>query len=304
MSQNNHATKLSPEWRKDNTLTAPEDRNMNNPTTVDAKASQLTPEQVDMAMEKLNNTSYVERFPEVERRLADSPLEMQRICLFSFVPAKGATPNEKGVYGFAKVRGSFPTGEEANERALQLVKTDSYHQIYHAYVGRPFPITDSSEYSKEVSTVDLKNEMTMAVSEDVKKKREKEQREIEEIKQREEELLNDARKEKEDTDDHYTSLRVKKAQLVWTFSETEKKMRQMATLVARARKEIETLDTENPSLKNVYLEKYMEARKRAGLPTDNSAMEGTFMKYLVEELRLPALEDEYTRLFGENLENP
>ena len=32
---------------------------------------------------------------------------MQRIGLLSFVPAKGATPNSKGIYGFAKMRGNL-----------------------------------------------------------------------------------------------------------------------------------------------------------------------------------------------------
>ncbi|NBT86524.1 MAG: hypothetical protein EBT45_08565, partial [Alphaproteobacteria bacterium] len=110
-------------------------------------------------------------------------LDMQKIGLVSFVPAKGAKPNDRGIYGFAKLRGNFANEAEANERAEFLIKThDSYHQIYHTYVGRPFPITSSSDYSKEINRVELNKQMTEAIGQDVKEKREKEQREIEEIK--------------------------------------------------------------------------------------------------------------------------
>lgn len=289
------------EWRKPNSLTAPMDQNPDQKFHPEQNAPALTTEQTALALQELNNNSFVERFPAVERRFVDPPIDLQTIGLISFVPAKGATPNEKGVYGFAKLRGNYPNPEEANERAEYLIRNvDSYHQIYHTYVGRPFPLTVSSDFSKEINRVDLRKEISDGISEDVKKKREQEQREIKEIQDREQELLADVKKEKEDLDDHYTTLRVKKAQLTWTCSETSKKIKQMHTLIAKARHEIEQLDRDHPELKDKYFDKYIDARRKAGLPVDQASNEDNFMKYLVEDLVIPEVDAEYDRLFGEN----
>lgn len=285
---------------KESTLTTPEDRDKNKRFELNHSAPPLTDDQTNNAMQTLNNTAFVERFPEVERRFVDPSLDLQHIGLISFVPAKGATPNNQGVYGFAKLRGNFATENEANERARHLIRNvDSYHQIYHTYVGRPFPLTQSSDFSKEIDKVELKREVTDAIGEDVKKKREKEQKEIEEIKQKEKELLEDvSKKPEENLDDNYTTLRVKKAQLVWTYAETEKKMHQMCGSIAKARKEIEDMEREHPELKDTYYQRYINARKQAGLPIDKETADKSFMKYLVEDLHLPAVEAEYERLYG------
>uniref|UniRef100_A0A6C0EK07 Uncharacterized protein n=1 Tax=viral metagenome TaxID=1070528 RepID=A0A6C0EK07_9ZZZZ len=288
------------EWRKENTLTAPSDKNPDTKLEIEQGLPPLTNEQAKEAVKELSDTSFVERFPAVERRYADPPIDMQKVGLISFVPAKGAKPNEKGVYGFAKLRGNYATPEEASERAEHLIRNvDSYHQIYHTFVGRPFPLTNSSDYSKEVERIDLRKETASAIAEDVKKKREKEQREIEEIKEREKELLEDVKKDKENIDDHYTTLHVKKAQLTWTFVETSKKLKQMVGLIAKARHEINVLDQENSELREKYMEKYIDARRRAGLPTDGVDTEESFMKYLVEDHVIPEVDAEYKRLYGE-----
>jgi hypothetical protein len=288
------------EWKKENTLTTPSDRDLNTKFRLEQNAPPLTEEQVTLALKTLNNTSFTEKFPEVERRFVDPPIDLQRIGLISFVPAKGAKPNEQGVYGFAKLRGNFASEVEASEQAEKLIRNvDSYHQIYHTFVGRPFPLTISSDYSKEVSKVDLRKETTKAIEEDVKRKREKEQKEIEEIKEREKNLLEDVKKTDENKDDYYTTLRVKKAQLTWTYAETEKKMKQMCGLIAKARHEIEELDKVYPELKNTYYQKYMDARRQAGFTSDKTDHDQSFMKYLVEDLKLPSIEAEYQRLFGQ-----
>ncbi len=288
-----------PEWRKENTLTAPSDRKAN--FRPEQGAPQLTEEQVQEAMTELNNTAFIERFPAVESRFADPSVDMQNVGLISFVPAQGAKPNERGVFGFAKLRGNYPNPEEASERAEYLIRNvDSYHQIYHTFVGRPFPITASSDYSKEVNRVDLKKETTEAIRADVKAKREKEQREIEEIQAREKELLADVKKEKEETIDRYTTLCTKKAQLTWTYIETKKRLEQMVGLIAKARHEIDVLNNRQPELKDQYLDKYMDARRQAGLSDEIASDDQTFMRYLVEDVSIPEIDAEYETLYGGN----
>jgi predicted S18 family serine protease len=125
------------------------------------------------------------------------------------------------------------------------------------------------------------------------------EKEIEEIKEREKTLLEDVKKTEENRDDHYTTLRVKKAQLTWTYAETEKKMVQMCGLIAKARHEIEELDKVYPELKDVYYQKYMDARRQAGFTSEKATNDQSFMKYLVEDIKLPSVEAEYQRLFGE-----
>ena len=293
-----------PEWKNENTLTAPSDRDRSTPFRLDQNIPPLNQDETNCAMLKLNNTAFTKNFPEVERRYTDPSIGAQKIGLISFVPAKGATPNEQGVYGFAKLRGNFATEQEANEHAENLIRNhDSYHQIYHTFVGRPFPLTISSDYSATVNRVDLQKQLTTAVGEDVKKKREKEQSDIEEIKNREKELIEDVKKTEENRDDYYTTLKVKKAQLTWTYIETEKKMQQIADSIARSRKEIEEMDAKDSSLNTVYYDKYMNARRDAGLSTDKIEAGQSFIKYMVEDANIPALENAYQRLFGSTENN-
>jgi len=287
------------ESRRENTLTDPSERTQPEKDCVNSLVPPLTDDELFLATKQLNNIAFVERFPEVERRFVDPAVDLQKIGLISFVPAKGATPNEKGIYGFAKLRGNYASVEEASERAEYLIRNvDSYHQIYHTYVGRPFPMTVSSDFSKEVSRVDLQKETSSSISDDVRKKREKEQQEIEEIRAKEQELLADVKKEKEDMDDHYTTLCVKKAQLTWTYSETDKKMAQMVGLIAKARHELKKLDEEHPELRLTYMNKYMDARRKSGLSVDSATNDSTFVRYMVEDLQLPTVDAEYERLYG------
>ncbi len=286
------------EWRKENTLTSPPDRNLDQKFRLDQGAPKLTESQVEDALQTLSVKSFVERFPQVERRFVDPPLMNQNIGLISFVPAKGASPNEHGVYGFAKLRGNFVSEEDAESQAERIVRNvDSYHKIFHTYVGRPFPITISSDYSKEVSDVEMKQEMKTAFAEDIKKKREQEQKEIEDIKNREQELLADVKKTEEDAGDRYTTLMVKRAQLSWTYLETEKKLYQMVSLIARARREIKEMDEKDAVLRQNYYNKYLQARKAANLPTDRQSMDESFMKFLVEDAVIPAVDEEYRKLY-------
>ena len=274
-----------PEWETENSLTAPSDRDPNRTYKPNQGHPNLTEEEVKNAMSELNNDKFVKKFLKVERRYADPVEPMQRIGLISFVPAKGATPNDKGVYGFAKLRGNYPTDQEASERAEFLIRTvDSYHQIYHAYVGRPFPCTISSEYSDETTEIDLKKSMTESVSDSIKQKKKTESQQIKEIEEREKELLEDVKKEEEDPIDFYTTLRVKKAQITWTYLETQKKMDQMKQSIINTREQIENMDKENDTYSKQYFKKYCDARSASGL--DNATHNDTFMKFLVEDVEL------------------
>jgi hypothetical protein len=276
------------EWREENSLTAPSDRNTENVWRPAQSAPPLTNEETVEAMNALNMTTFVRKFPSVERRYADPSIPMQNYGLISFVPAKGATPNEKGIYGFAKLRGNYSTANECAEQSEKIIRNvDSYHKIYTTYVGRPFPLTLSSQYSAETTEVDMRKDMAESISSDVKSKREKEERDMKEIKEREKALLDDVNRKPEDptlVNDTYITLRVKKAQLSWTFLENEKKLREIQEIIIKTRRELAELERSDPSLKDTYYQKYMEARAQAGLSTSS---EDNFIKYMVEDAVLP-----------------
>ena len=128
--QTNEQRTEHPEWAKVNSLTAPADRG-DGKFKADTRAPVLTDPELDAALLTQNNTSFVDKFPRVERQFADPPIPLQMFSLVSFVPARGATPDKDGVFGFMKARGNYATTQEANERAEYLLRNvDSYHQIF------------------------------------------------------------------------------------------------------------------------------------------------------------------------------
>jgi len=255
-------------------LTAPSDR-IGDTFKVAPKGS-LTDEEVATAKEDLVRPEFIKKYPAMEKTFADPSIAGQKLCLVSFVPSTGASPDNDGVYGMIKVRGSYETEEEADDRAELLIRTvDSYHKIFTAFVGKPFPATTSSKWSADTNDVDIKKKVTEVISKDIKKQRMDEKKEIEDIKEREKKLMEDVEKDF-DPYERYIELRVKKAQLVWTYLETQKKMAEMKDSILKTREEITELDEENPSYLSTYREKYMSARRDAGLKDDDAS----FLTYL------------------------
>ena len=273
--------------RNESSLTTPEDRDLTNKWRPDQSIPPLTNEEATHALQELNKTAYIERFPKVDKTYQDPIIPMQNIGLVSFVPAKGATPNEKGIYGFAKLRGNFATEMESNQRAEYLIRNvDSYHQIYHAYVGRPFPITNSSDYSAVTEEIDIRKETATAMSNAVKDKKETEQQQIKEIKEREKHLIDESKREEADPYDEYITQRVKKSQLMFTYLEHQKKMVEIKEIIIKTRVVIAEMDEKYPEYQHSFYDKYMKAREEAGIKEDKAQAADNFIKYLVEDADL------------------
>jgi len=267
----------TPEQTPQTSLTAPNDR-AGSTFRISEKVD-LTTEQTREAFNDLVVKDVVRNYPASERTFADPSIPGQRLCLVSFVPSVDAVPDKDGIYGMIKVRGNYETEEEADERAEMLIRSvDSYHKIFTAFVGKPFPATTSSRWSADSNEIDIKKKVTEVISKDIKKQRMDEKREIEEIKEREKKLMEDVEKDF-DPYERYIELRVKKAQLAWTYLETRKKMDEMKESIIKTREEIAELDDENPSYLSTYREKYMSARREAGLKDDDAS----FLSYLGDE---------------------
>lgn len=272
-----------PKYTNENSLTAPWDKSgEQRPSTMNHPS--LNDEEVEAAFSELNIKDFTSKFRKVERRFCDPAVSLQNIGLVSFFPTRGSRPDTKGVYGFVKLRGNFGTEREADERAEDLIRNhDSYHKIQHVYVGRPFPLTINEKYIKNVNEIDLQKVVAAEVSANVKSKREKERRDIEDIKERSERLQEDADKEAIDPEEVYTQLQTKKAQLMWTYLETEKKMEEMKESIIKTRAEIAEYDREDPHLKEVFMEKILKARKKAGIKDTEEQLKNSFMTFLVED---------------------
>lgn len=275
-----------PEWERNNALTAPSDRG-DGIFRANVGAPALTEDQATEALKELVIDANITKFPKVERAFADPAIPLQVYGLVSFVPSKGAVPDKDGVYGMMKIRGNFATVPEADERAEFLIRNvDSYHGIYKCFVGRPFPITADPKYASKIDEVDIRKKQTEIISEDVKAKREQEKRDIEDVKERERRLLAEGKEDyKEDPYEHYTVLRVKKAQLVWGYHNTMKQLENMKQVIIRTREEIKKMDEENPDYASQHLERYLKARKDAGIPEGHTT-EDNFVKYMVEDIDL------------------
>lgn len=276
-----------PEWDKENSLTAPADRDREIRWRPEQSAPALTDAETESAMADLNNETFVQKFPRFDKTYSDPAIPLQVIGLISFTPAKGAVPNKDGVYGFAKLRGNYATPIEANQRAEYIIRNiDSYHQIYHTYVGRPFPITASSKYSAETEEIDIRKQMTESISQNIKDKKGEEQRIASEIKEREEKLLEESKRSEVDPYDEYITLRVKKAQLSWTYLEHQKKMAEVKDVIIKTRALIEEMDKDYPEFDKTYYDKYMKAREEAGIKHNEKEALDSFIKYLVEDADL------------------
>jgi hypothetical protein len=275
-----------PEWDRLNSLTSPADRGEGTYKS-DIAAPHLTEEQAQAAIHAQSNLDNIRNFPRLERQYADPPITLQTYGLISFVPSKGATPDKDGIYGFMKIRGNFATTQEASERAEFLIRnTDSYHTIFHAYVGRPFPITIDQKYAAKTEEIDIRKKAIETVSDDIRAKKEKEKKDIEDLKRREKQLLAESKPDyKPDPYEEYTVLRVKKAQLHWAYVQTQKKMDEMKASIIRTREQIKEMDGENPDFAKDYFDRYVTARRDAGIP-DELNSEENFMKYMVEDVEL------------------
>lgn len=261
-----------------NSLISPSDKANN----ILRQNNTFSDEEVDILKDKLNKDI---RDLQIDKYYADPNQFGQNIALVSFIPSSGAKPDKDNIYGMMKVRGVYATEEEANERAEFIIRNiDSYHEIFHCKVGRPFPITDSNEFANTVKSIDIRKKTTELISEDILNKKRQEKEEMMDIQQREKNLLEESKKAQEgqkmDVYDEYITMNIKRAQLLWTYKETQDKLKQMKESYLSSVQRIKELDLEYPEYKDQYKEKYMEARRQAGIPDEKNS----FVEFLALDI--------------------
>jgi hypothetical protein len=124
--------------------------------------------------------------------------------------------------------------------------------------------------------------MAKSVSASIKNKKGKDKKDMDDIKEREEILLAESRQKPEDVDpyDNYITLKVKKAQLSWTYLEHIKKMAEVKGIIIATRETLVKMDASNPEFQDKYLEKYIKARADVGLDMSKAKSSDNFLKFL------------------------
>ena len=248
----------------------------------------------ELSAEDAKKIGFTNGLIKVERSLCDPIVLDQRYCLVSFLPSQTAKPDQDGIYGMIKVRGCFRTIEHASERAEDIIKThDSYNKIYTAYVGKPFPATESSAFSKLTSRVDLNEKIKKNDLEHLIRKREQEAADLKDVQARKEKLVEDGRRfDKEnkglvprqpvDPLDDYIELRVKRAQLKTFIIEYERKIKDIKNQIGDAERKIVAHEKKDPTIRGKHYDKYKKARKSSGLKMDTTR---GFLKFLNDDIK-------------------
>ncbi len=250
----------------------------------------------------------VDEFPIINRRFVDPPRAGEpKFALFSYIEypdndlvnfLKLIKPTLKPkfktqledlqarpqiVKGVGKIRGAYTTQQEAESRAEEIVRdVDSANSVFTCIVGVPFPlVTDGM--AEEVSEVDLQQQTEHTIAQNVRKQRQKDQKEMDEIKRREEELMRNAEKDPNaDDEDNYIAQRVKLAHLRYSITQHVQKHAECIENEKQCVKWLVDMKERHPEYEQKYLEKYMAGRKAAHIPDDKDP-EG-FMKYMNDPL--------------------
>lgn len=258
-------------------LTSPSDIIPDNPSTAEGKKTKetrdrknrrmkMTEEELDQALDKL-----IRNYPPVEKKWADPPIPGQVYCSFSFTPSMGSTPDSDGLYGLLKIRGTFANDVDRDAHAENIINNvDSYHAVTHGYVGQPIPLTsdDNDAYALEVDNIALKKKMREEMSHEMKERRAKEKKDMDEAKARAKAIETKQEgkaTQLEDSLEKYTALRVKRSNVIFGTYELLKKLKQFKDTIIQTQHIIEKMDVEYPEFKDQFMDRYNKAAASAGI---------------------------------------
>jgi len=237
----------------------------------DAQRQSLTPEQTQCAKSQLINKNFVSLdYPKNIKFRVDPRIPSQGIGLVSFIPSKNARPDQDGCFGVLKLRGNFPTVEEADNWSENLIRNyDSFAEIDLVYVGKDFPLmVDNTIYTPTTREIDVRKKVDDVTKSHLKAKQEEERKEMKEIQERQQKLMNPTNAEEKeqalDDLDYYIQLKVKKANADMVIDEADKKKEEARVVSEKTSKELEELDSKFPEYQNEYMERYQNALAAVG----------------------------------------
>jgi ribosomal protein L29 len=229
-------------------------------------------------------------FKKSERRYVDPPIPDQQISLFSFMPSKDAKPDKHGIYGFAKIRGTYANEEQAQQRAIYIIQqVDSVNKIFHVKTGMPFPVSTRSDFSCKIDNVDLTANAKETISNLVRQAGDEDKKQIQEIRDRELQLKADVSKTSEQHKaeltplDKYIFARKKLSDNLYVFVEHKKQLACIKTVICDAQKESEMIENEYPYVLDEYKEKYEQAARESGINESMDHMALMIKQYFNEK---------------------
>ena len=232
---------------------------------------ELSNKETENAIKDLYNKQYTKEYRKIDKLYCDPSVDRQDICLISFMPAKDARPNDSGIYGMVKVRGSFETDKLANDRAEFIIKNvDSQHKIFQACVGKPFPITDNRFYASE--RVQIHDTIEKIAAHNIQVYDEREKRELQEINKRKEEMMEEIERD-ETLLEQYITEKVKRANIVWTYNKCFNKMKELRETYQKGMKKLQELDEQDSELHNQYRQEYVDELHSRSIVPDPTILE-------------------------------
>jgi len=283
----------------------------------ESRRQKMTPEQFEDAIKGLYRT-----FPMVEKRWSDPPINNQSHCLLAFQPARGARPDADGLFGYVKVRGTFPSENEADVHAEGIIENvDSYHGTYIGLTGQPLPLCrdspdDEDKFSLEVNHVGFKQKLQSEMTTEMKERRNQEKKDIEELqvrtkkaKEKEESIIRGEVDHKE----RYITLRVKRSNLIFSLYEMVKTIKRYKDTLNETVDMISAMDVTHPEFKDTFHEEYAKTARLQNIA--DTPKENFIMKYLAGPIpfnldlipdTLPFIDDEPQLIspFDPNSVNP
>jgi hypothetical protein len=237
-----------------------------------SKAKPLSGDELEIAFKDL----YVDKYLKVDRKYNDPDINGQTYSLFSFTPSSTATPDQHGLYGFVKVRGTFPRLEEAEEKAKELIQKFSTNKIFVCKTGTPTPLQEGLNNTENIVEIDdaKRDADCVRFQELAKEQGLKEQQAMEEIKQQEEKLKRDVQQDPNDKEplQIYLELIHKRATCAYLYTQHKEKLEETKNIIIAAREKIADMDIEHPELKEEYMEHYQESCRKNGIDKANDPM--------------------------------
>jgi uncharacterized protein DUF5832 len=229
------------------------------------KEKPLNDEELEYAFSDL----YVDKYVKGDRKYNDPEINGQTYSLFSFTPSSTAKPDNHGLYGFVKVRGTFPRLEEAEEKSKELIQYFSANKIFVCKTGTPIPLQEELNTTENIIEVDdaSRDKECVRFQELAKEQGLKEKQAMEEIKQREEQLKRDVERDPNDKEplQIYLELIHKRATCAYLYTQHKQKLEETKNIILVARKKIADMDEKYPNLQNEYMDHYRESCKKNGI---------------------------------------
>jgi Family of unknown function (DUF5832) len=233
----------------------------------------LNDSQIEVAKKELVNSDYTKfSFPKQIRMGVDPAIPSQNFCLLSFYPCKEAKA-DNGRFGSLKIRGSFATETEAEDRSDYLIRNvDSYSTYFIAPCGVEVPISDDMyNYTKTLQEVDIRRKNDKIAKDYIQSKIEEEKREKQEVEDRREALFRESQmalegKTETDPINQYIEVRVSRSASRRQMEEVEKMRTFCSNNIKATTSRLAMMEADyNGPLEKVATERYLKTLGERGL---------------------------------------